>query len=69
MVDGVSVGAVPSYVFTNVDNDHTIETTFTAITYASWSDVMNKYQEYLDGTATWSEVMAVYEEYLASFEN
>jgi hypothetical protein len=69
MVDGVSVGAVPSYVFTNVDNDHTIETTFTAITYSSWSDVMNKYQEYLDGTATWSEVMAVYEEYLASFEN
>jgi uncharacterized repeat protein (TIGR02543 family) len=42
-VDGASVGVVSSYVFTNVIKDHIIEVIFTAITYLSWSDVMNKY--------------------------
>jgi uncharacterized repeat protein (TIGR02543 family) len=68
-VDGASVGVVSSYVFTNVINDHIIEVIFTAITYLSWSDVMNKYYEYLNGTAIWSEVTSIYQEYLVGFEN
>jgi len=68
IIDSALVGAVPSYVFTNVINNHTIETIFTAITYSSWSDVMNKFYEYLNGTATWFEVMSIYEEYLANQE-
>jgi len=64
--DGGSVGTVSSYVFTNATDDHTIETTYTAITYSSWSDVMNKYHEYLNGTVTWSDVTSVYEEYLTN---
>jgi uncharacterized repeat protein (TIGR02543 family) len=68
-VDGASVGVVSSYVFTNVIKDHIIEVIFTAITYLSWSDVMNKYYEYLNGTAIWSEVTSIYQEYLVSFEN
>jgi len=68
-VDGASAGVVSSYVFTNVINDHIIEVIFTAITYLSWSDVMNKYYEYLNGTAIWSEVTSIYQEYLVGFEN
>ena len=33
VVDGVSVGATPTYTFTNVSNDHTISATFAIITY------------------------------------
>lgn len=33
IVDGVSVGAVPSYEFTNVQEGHTITATFSVITY------------------------------------
>src|SRR6185295_678237 len=33
LVDGVSVGAVPSYTFTNVDANHTIAVTFVTDTY------------------------------------
>jgi hypothetical protein len=69
LVDGSSVGAVPSYMFTNVINNHTINATFTASTTSRGTPVqwLNTYgitnnydvQEALDpdhdGGLTWEE--------------
>jgi hypothetical protein len=32
----------------------------------TWSDVIAKYNDYVDGQATWSEVIATYQEYVSS---
>jgi uncharacterized repeat protein (TIGR02543 family) len=67
-VDEASQGTVPSYAFTNITADHTIEAGFTLTSHTSttWEDVKDKYQEYLGGTITWSDVILTYQEYVNS---
>jgi hypothetical protein len=62
VVDGVSVGAVTSYTFSNVTSNHTLSATFAAAsTSAHWKEVTTAKTAAQDGTAKymqWSPLVA-----------